>query len=122
MFKYLKITMAVALLAGTISGIASEQIVHRVLEPKAPQIAVIDLKSIITEHQEALIKKYPGDKLSDENKKAIQANADTFARTLTMAISELNKNHILMVKDAVIGHTEDVTDQVRSLVNGPEKR
>lgn len=122
MCRHLYISMAVGLLAGSISGIASEQIVHKVLEPKAPQIAVIDLRSIVEEHQKALINKYPTDKLSDENRKAIQANADTFSKTLTMAISELNKNHILIVKDAVIGQSTDVTDEVRSLVNGPEKR
>jgi len=122
MCRHLYISMAVGLLAGTISGIASEQIVHKVLEPKAPEIAVVDLKSIISEHQEMIMKKYPADKLSDDNKKAIQANAETFARSLTMAISELNKGRILMVKDAVIGQTQDFTDDVRSIVNGPEKR
>jgi hypothetical protein len=122
MCRHLYISIAVGLLAGTISGIASEQIVHKVLEPKAPEIAVVDLKSIITEHQEMIMKKYPADKFTDETKKAIQANAETFARSLTMAISELNKGHILMVKDAVIGHTPDFTDEVRSMLNGPEKR
>jgi hypothetical protein len=122
MCRHLYIAMAVGLLAGSISGIASEQIVHKVLEPKAPQIAVIDLKSIVEEHREMIMKQYPAGKLTDDNKKAIQANADTFAKTLTMAISELNKNHLLIVKDAVIGQSTDVTDQVRSLVNGPEKR
>ena len=122
MCNQMYMSMAVGLLAGAISGIASEQIVHKMLEPKVPQIAVVDLKSIISEHQEMIMKKYPADKLSEDNKKAIKANAESFARSLTMAITDLNKGHILMVKDAVIGQTQDVTDYVRNRVNGQEQK
>ena len=116
MVKHLMMVV-IGILAGSISGISAERVYHSYFEPKAPQIAVIDLKKLVVEHQNGMIKKYPG-QLSEQGKKDVQNNAQEFAAKLSSAIEALNKDHILIVKDAVIGESQDLTDQVRRMVDG----
>ena len=112
----------IAVLAGSVSGISAERIYQTWFEPKPAQIAVIDLKKLVIEHQNDMTRKYPGQQLSEQAKKEVQNNAREFAAKLSSAIEAVNKDHILIIKEAVIGESQDLTDQIRRMVDGPEKR
>ena len=116
MVKHLSV-VAIAILIGSISGISAERVYHSYFELKAPHIAVIDLKKLVDEHQKGIMKKYTG-QLSEQGRKDVQNIAKEFATKLSSAIETVNKDHILIVKDAVIGESQDLTDQVRRMVDG----
>ena len=115
MVKYLAVAL-IAILAGSISGISGERVYQKYFESKAPEIAVVDLKKLVIEHQNDIMKKYPG-VLSDEAKKEVQAKAEDFASKLTKAVGSVNKDHVLIIKDAVIGESRDLTDQIRRMID-----
>ena len=121
MYRHVAISLILGLLAGAVGGLASENIVHHLRGAGSPQIAVVDLKSIVTEHQQEIIKKFGNGELSEKDKKAVQEAADVFARQLTMALAQVSEKQILLVKEAVVGRSNDVTDQIRSIVNDSSK-
>lgn len=124
MVKHLSI-IAIALVAGSIAGVFAERVCHSFLEAKPPQIAVVDLKKLILEHQDEVVKKYPG-KLTEAGQKEIEENAAEFARKLSVAINQVNKDNILIVKEAVIGESRDLTEKIKEMMandgkNSPSK-
>lgn len=107
-----------ALVAGIAGGISTEM-VRGHLQPPAPRIAVVDLKTLIVEHQEAVTKAFPGKSLTDSDKQKVVDHAREFASALSTAISKVSSGKIVIIKDAVLGETaEDITGQIREALHG----
>jgi hypothetical protein len=107
-----------ALVAGIAGGISTEM-VRAHLQPPVPRIAVVDLKTLIVEHQEAVTKTFPGKSLTDSDKQKVVDNARDFASALSTAISKVSSGKIVIIKEAVLGATaEDVTGQIREALHG----
>lgn len=112
-------TLAGMVLVAGIAGGISTEMIRESLQPPGPRIAVVDLKTLILEHQEAVTKAFPGKSLTDSDKQKVVDNAREFASALSTAISKVSSGKILIIKEAVLGATaEDVTGQIREALHG----
>ena len=108
-------TFLISIAAGLIGGIGGE-IFFTYNHPPSPPIAVVDVKKILQDHQDEIAKAYPVNDLTEPVRQKIIEDARDFAISLSDALNQVGAGRTLLVKDAVIGHSEDLTWEVNDQI------
>ncbi|MFI5303534.1 MAG: hypothetical protein ACHQYP_01950 [Nitrospiria bacterium] len=108
-------TFLVSIAAGLIGGIGGETF-FAYHHPPSPPIAVVDVKKILQDHQDEIAKAYPVNDLTEPVRQKIIQDARDFAFSLSDALNQVGAGKTLLVKDAVIGHSPDLTREVNDQI------
>jgi len=116
-------SLVMMILAGTIGGIISAGSIMAYqwyFMPDPLSIVTVDLKQIMDGKRNELITKYKG-VYSDENEvKKAEKEVKVFADRLQYGIEQLGKHHTVLIKDAVLNNSVDVTEKLKAFANMPD--
>lgn len=112
------------IIAGMIGGIISagaiigyQAYAKMSLPDQQSRIIVVDMNAIMNHKRSTLIEKYKG-AYTEANAKTAEADAKAFVEKLQDGIVRLQKNHIILASDAVIGPSVDMTNELIAYAEG----
>ncbi len=88
--------------------------------PAPVSIVTVDLKQIMDGKRNDLIAKYKG-AYTEENVVKAEKEVKAFADRLQYGIEQLGKHHTVLIKDAVLNNSVDVTEKLKAFANMPDR-
>jgi len=111
--------MVVAGMIGGIISAGSMVAYQRYFAPPQMSIVTVDLKQIMDGKRNDLLTKYKG-AYTDENAAKAEKEVKVFANRLQYGIEQMGKHHMVLIKDAVLNETNDVTNKLKAFAEMPE--